>query len=242
ILRRIQRRMQLCHVEELPAYLALLRDQPDEVRALADDLLITVTNFFRDRDVFETLEKEVLPQLFEGKGPEESIRVWSVGCATGEEAYSLAMLLMEEAARHDAPPHVQVFASDLHERSLVRAREGFYPGDIETDVSAERLKRFFVKEDGGFRIRKEVRELVVFAPHNLLADPPFSRIDLLACRNVLIYLQRDVQKDVVELFHYALNPEGFLVLGTSETVDSSELFRLEDKKVCLYRKRNVPAR
>ena len=241
ILRRIQRRMQLAHIEELADYLAWLRDEPDEVRALADDFLITVTNFFRDPEVVEWLEQEVVPELFEGKGPGETVRVWSVGCATGEEAYTVAMLLLEEAARHEAPPEIQVFASDLHEHSLQKAREGFYPGDIETDVSVERLRRFFIKENGGYRIRKEVREHVVFAPHNLLGDPPFSKLDLIACRNVLIYLQRAVQRDVLDLFHYALNPDGFLLLGTSETVDRSELFRTESKTHCIFRKRNVPA-
>ena len=241
ILRRIQRRMQLAHIEELADYLAWLRDEPNEVRALADDFLITVTNFFRDPEVAERLETDVIPQLFEGKGPGETVRVWSVGCATGEEAYSVAMLLLEEAARHEAPPEIQIFASDLHEHSLQKAREGFYPGDIETDVSAERLRRFFIKENVGYRIRKEVREHVVFAPHNLLGDPPFSKLDLIACRNVLIYLQREVQRDVLDLFHYALNPDGFLVLGTSETVDRSELFRTESKPHCIFRKRNVPA-
>ena len=241
ILRRIQRRMQLAHVEELADYLAWLREEPDEVHALADDFLITVTNFFRDSEVAERLEQEIVPQLFEGKGPGETVRVWSVGCATGEEAYSVAMLLLEEAARHEAPPEIQIFASDLHEHSLRKAREGFYPGDIETDVSAERLRRFFIKENGGYRIRKEVREHVVFAPHNLLGDPPFSKLDLITCRNVLIYLQRGVQQDVLDLFHYALNPDGFLVLGTSETVDRSELFRIESKLHCIFRKRNVLA-
>ena len=241
ILRRIQRRMQLAHVEELDAYLGRLREEPGEVRALADDFLITVTNFFRDGETFAYLEAEVIPRLFEGKGPGESVRVWSVGCATGEEAYSLAMLLLEAAARLEAPPEIQVFASDLHEHSLRKAREGFYPGDIETDVPVERLRRFFVEENGGYRIRKELREKVVFAPHNLLGDPPFSKIDLVACRNVLIYLQRGVQRDVLDLFHYALGPDGVLVLGTSETVDRSELFRAESKPYCVYRKRNVPA-
>ena len=233
--------MQLAHIEELADYLAWLREEPNEVRALADDFLITVTNFFRDPEVAERLETDVIPQLFEGKGPGETVRVWSVGCATGEEAYSVAMLLLEEAARHEAPPEIQIFASDLHEHSLQKAREGFYPGDIETDVSAERLRRFFIKENVGYRIRKEVREHVVFAPHNLLGDPPFSKLDLIACRNVLIYLQREVQRDVLDLFHYALNPDGFLVLGTSETVDRSELFRTESKPHCIFRKRNVPA-
>jgi len=246
IMRRIARRMQLCHVEELTAYLKLLREKPEEVRALAEDLLITVTNFFRNPEVFEQLEREVVPKLFSRKQANESLRVWSVGCATGEEAYSLAILLLETATRmnretSDQPLSIQIFASDLHERSLERAREGFYPGDIETDVSPERLRRFFQKENGGYRIRKEVREMVVFAPHNLLGDPPFSRLDLVACRNLLIYLQRDVQHDVVELFHYALQPEGYLLLGASETIESSDLFLTEDKKLSLYRKRNVPA-
>ena len=210
----------------------------DEVRALADDILITVTNFFRDPHVFEKLAKEVVPKLFEGKEPADDLRVWSVGCATGEEAYSLAILLLEEAAHRKSVPRMQVFASDLHEHSLKKAREGFYSGEIE--VSPERLRQFFEKEEGGFRVKKHVREMVVFAPHNLMADPPFSRVDLIACRNVLIYLQRSVQQEVVELFHYALNPSGYLVLGTSETIDTADLFRTMDKKPCFYEKRNVP--
>ncbi|REJ82684.1 MAG: GAF domain-containing protein [Planctomycetota bacterium] len=241
ILRRIQRRMQLSQITELPAYVELLRQQPGEVRTLADDLLITVTNFFRDPPVFETLQQDVIPRLFEGKDETDEIRIWSVGCATGEEAYSLAILLLEHIERLERPPRVQIFASDLHEHSLQKARDGFYPGDIETDVSAERIKRFFVKENGGFRIRKEVRELVVFASHNLLGDPPFSRVDLISCRNVMIYLLREVQREVVELFHYALRQNGFLLLGNSEAVDVTDLFRIEHKKSCLYRKRNVPA-
>jgi two-component system CheB/CheR fusion protein len=206
--------MQIRQVEELPRYLDMLREDPQEVQALADDLLITVTNFFRDPQTWQQLEQEIIPSLFEGKRPEDSVRVWSVGCATGEEAYSLAMLLIEESSRRNNSPHVQVFASDLHEASLERAREGFYPGDIDTDVSMERLRRFFHKEDGGYRVKKEVRERVVFAPHNLLRDPPFSRLDLVACRNVMIYLQRDVQREIIDLFHYALRPDGVLVLGT----------------------------
>ncbi len=241
LLRRIQRRMQIRQMEELPSYVTLLREDAEEVRALADDILITVTSFFRDPEVWRRLEAEVIPGLFEGKGPQDTVRVWSAGCATGEEAYSLAMLLLEEANHRDAAPHVQVFASDLHEPSLDRAREGFYAGDVEADVPAERLRRFFHKESGGYRVKKDVREHVVFAPHNLLGDPPFSRLDLVACRNLLIYLQRDVQHDVVELFHYALRPDGVLVLGSTETVDSSELFRPEDKHNAIYRKRNVRA-
>ena len=241
LLRRITRRMQFNHVQEPPAYLDLLRQQADEVHALADDLLINVTSFFRDPEVFQKLEDEVIPRLFADKRANDTVRVWSVGCATGEEAYSLAMLLLEAAARCDVPVSLQVFASDLHKRSLEKAREGFFPGDIATDVSANRLRRFFHEDNGGYRICKEVRELVIFTPHNLLSDPPFSRLDLISCRNLLIYLQRDLQQQVAELFHYALQPEGFLVLGTSETLDAAELFRIEDKKHCIYRKRNVPA-
>ena len=239
IMRRIQRRMQLQHVEKFHTYLDLLRSDADEVLCLADDLLITVTNFFRDPHVFETLEKDVVPTLFEGRPPEDNIRVWSVGCATGEEAYSLAILLLEAAARRDTSYTIQIFASDLHERSLAKAREGFYPADIEADVSPERLRKYFHKENSGYRVRKEIRELIVFTPHNVMADPPFSHIDLVSCRNLMIYLQRNVQYQIVELFHYSLRPDGFLILGTSEVLENSDLFQLEDKKSCIYRKRNT---
>lgn len=241
VMRRIRRRMLLRHIEQFGAYLDILNKEPDEVRSLADDLLVTVTNFFRDQDVFAELEKRVIPNLFEGKTAEDSVRIWSVGCATGEEAYSLAMLLLEESFRRENAPRIQIFASDLHERSLLKARQGFYSSDIETDVGSKRLKRFFRKEDGGYRVNDELRQIVLFAPHNLMGDPPFSKIDLITCRNLLIYLQRDVQSEVIELFHYALKPSGFLLLGTSETLESSELFELMDKKCCLYRKHNVPA-
>ncbi|MBV8818911.1 MAG: PAS domain-containing protein, partial [Acidobacteriaceae bacterium] len=217
----------------------MLRERPDEIRALADDFLITVTSFFRDPEVFNMLETEVVPKLFENKDASDCIRVWSVGCATGEEAYSLAMLLTEEASRRQSAPHIQLFATDLHKPSLDKAREGFYPGDIESDVSFSRLKRFFHKEKGGYRIRKDVRDFIVFAPHNLLADPPFSHLDLVCCRNLLIYLERDVQRSTLELFHYGLNPYGGLLLGSSESIDGFELFRAENKESCFYRKRDV---
>ena len=225
----------------LADYLEFLRGNPKEANALADEFLITVTQFFRDAEVFGYLEKEVIPELFKGKTASDSIRVWSVGCATGEEAYSVAMLLLEQAGRLAEAPHIEIFASDLHEPSLRRAREGLFPDTIEADVSAERLRRFFVKEDNSYRIRQELREHVVFASHNLLRDPPFSRIDLIVCRNLLIYLQRELQSDVIELFHYALNPGGLLLLGPSESIDRAALFQVENKQVCLYRRRNVPA-
>jgi two-component system, chemotaxis family, CheB/CheR fusion protein len=237
--RRIERRMQLQGIERLPDYLATLREKPQEAQALADDLLINVTSFFRDHVVFEHLEREVVPRLFEGKRAKDGVRVWSVGCSTGEEAFSLGMLLLEEAARRDAPPAIQLFASDLHERSLKYAREGLYPETVAADVPPERLDRFFKRENGSYRVRKELRDLIVFAPHNLLRDPPFSRLDLVVCRNVLIYLQREVQQEVIELFHYALQGEGYLLLGTAETIDRSDLFRPESKEHHLFRRRNV---
>ncbi len=241
LVRRLRRRMQLHHVEDVDAYTAILESIPDEAQALSDELLISVTNFFRDPRVFEPLERDVIPKLFDHKAPEDRVRVWSVGCATGEEAYSLAMLLMEEASRRSHPPHLQVFASDLHPAALERARQGFYPKSIEEDVSTERLRRHFVAENGGYRIRREVREIVVFAQHNLLSDPPFSQLDLVSCRNVLIYLKRDAQGEVLELFHYALVPGGYLLLGTSESVDRPDLFRASDKKRCIFQRRGGAA-
>ena len=239
IVRRIRRRMQIAAIEDFDEYVEYLRHHSDEARLLADDMLITVSSFFRDPANFEQLQSDVVPALFEGKGPGDEIRIWSVGCATGEEAYSLAMLLLEEAERHSDPPSVQVFASDLHERSLQRAREGLYTGDIESDVSAARLSRFFTRVDGSYRVREQVREIVTFASHNLLSDPPFSRLDLIACRNVLIYLQRSVQDDVLRVFHYALRPQGWLLLGSSETIEPSEQFRVADRQRSVYRSRNV---
>ncbi len=240
-MRRISRRMQLNYTDTLSAYLQKLREYPDEIRALSDDLLITVTNFFRDADVFQGLEKDVIPKLFEGKKFRQAVRVWSVGCATGEEAYSLAILLIEAAGhREDAVP-IQVFATDLHAPSLAKAREGFYPSDIEADVSPERLRRFFHRQGEGYRIRKEVRDLIVFSEHNVLSDPPFSRIDLISCRNMLIYLQPRVQEEVIGLFHYATNPQGYLVLGPSENAHVTDLFRPVDKAQKILQRRNVPA-
>ena len=239
IMRRIQRRMQIYNQTELEDYLKLLRQKPDEISALSDDFLITVTNFFRDPEVFKKMKKDVVPRLFKDKDPDDQVRIWSVGCATGEEAYSLAILMLEEASQQQLSPAIQIFASDLHEPSLKMAREGFYPGDIELDVSQERLKRFFIKEDGGYRVRKEVRELIIFTPHNILNDPPFSKLDMIVCRNLLIYLKRDIQQDVFNLFHYSLLPNGILTLGTSEHLDSSEIFRTEHKTHSFYTKRNV---
>jgi two-component system CheB/CheR fusion protein len=238
VLRRIQRRMQITGYETLEGYLFALRQNDDEAQALLDDLLIGVTNFFRDEESWLRIANDVIPQLFAGKGRDDVVRVWSIGCSTGEEAYTLAILLMEHAATLDHAPSIQVFATDLDEGSLIKARDGLYPDTIAADVSIERLQRFFTKEGSAYRVRREVRDNVLFATHSVLRDPPFSRQSLLVCRNLLIYLQRPLQENLFEIFYYALVPGGFLFLGNSETADSAgEMFTTFDKKHRIYQTR-----
>jgi two-component system, chemotaxis family, CheB/CheR fusion protein len=240
ILRRIGRRMQVNGVETLPEYLDCLRTRPGEPAALLQDLLITVTNFLRDSGCFSALEQHI-PALFQGKGPHDTVRVWVAACATGEEAYSIAMLLAEHARTMDAPPLIQVFATDLDEDAISAAREGIYPDAIEADVNEDRLRRFFVKEHRGYRVRRELRETVLFAVHDVLKDSPFSRLDLISCRNLLIYLTREAQRRVFDIFHFALQPQGKLFLGSSEAVeDGSPLFHTIDKKHRIYGQRSTP--
>jgi two-component system CheB/CheR fusion protein len=235
VMRRVTRRMQVTRTDDLKAYYDFLRDNADEAQALLADLLISVTTFFRDADAFETLRAQIIPQLFAGKSPTDAIRVWVPGCATGEEAYSLAMLLQEESSRRSIRPPLQVFGTDLDPRALGIARDGVYSATIEANVSEERLRRFFTQEGEHYRIRRELRDMVLFAAHNLLQDPPFSRIDLISCRNLLIYLNRELQQHVCSTFHYALNPNGFLLLGSSEMVDNPPgLFRVADRKARIY--------
>jgi two-component system CheB/CheR fusion protein len=235
ILRRITRRMQVTRADSPKDYYDVLRDTTDEAQALLGDLLISVTSFFRDKEAFKALELQVIPQLFNGKLTDRSIRVWVPGCATGEEAYSVAMLLLEEASRQDIRPTIQVFGSDIDARALAIAREGQYPAAIETDVSEDRLRRFFVREGDHHRVRQELRDVVLFASHSLLKDPPFSRLDLIACRNLLIYLDRELQEMACNTFHYALNPDGFLMLGSSESADNpAGQFRTFDRKARIY--------
>lgn len=240
IVRRIARRMQVNNVEHMAAYLDCLRTRPGETGALLQDLLISVTNFFRDRDCFDALESQ-LAELFRRKGRNDSVRVWVAGCATGEEAYSVAMLLIEHARSLDAAPLIQVFATDLDEEAIRFAREGAYPATIEADVSEERLNRFFTHDQHSYRVRRELRETVMFAAHDLLKDAPFSRLDLITCRNLLIYLTRDAQSRAFDVFHFSLRPGGRLFLGSSESVDEeSALFEVVDKKHRLYAHRPAP--
>jgi two-component system CheB/CheR fusion protein len=238
VVRRIARRMQVNGVEDLPGYLACLRTRPGEAGALLQDLLISVTNFFRDADAFKALDAQLV-ELFTGKGPNDAIRCWVAACATGEEAYSLAMLLLDKARELEAPPLIQIFATDLDEQAIRAARESSYPGTIEADVSEDRLRRYFTREaSGGYKVRREVREIVLFAQHDLLKDSPFSRLDLICCRNLLIYLNREAQQRLLEIFHFALLPEGRLFLGSSESVeDASALFTVVDKKHRIFMQR-----
>lgn len=226
LMRRIERRMAVRGLAELPQYAAFSNEHPEEIQALLKDLLISVTNFFRDKPAFDVLEAEVLPALFEGRTSEDQVRIWVPGCATGEEAYTIAMLCAERTLGLVDVPKVQIFATDIDEAAIATAREGFYTLNDAADVSAERLSRFFTREGEHYRIRRELRETILFAHHNFLKDPPFSRIDLVSCRNVLIYLNRQAQERVMETFHFALRPAGFLLLGTSESVDTaSDLFK-----------------
>ena len=239
ILRRIRRRMQLNGIESLRDYLGFLRNETGEPSALVQDFLVSVSSFFRDHDAFEAFAVEV-PRLFKDKKAPEQVRVWVPGCATGEEAYSLAILLSEHAVLLSDPPSIQVFATDLHENSLRAARQGLYPETIVADVSEERLREFFIKDHGGYRVRREVREMVLFAFHDLTTDAPFSQLDLISCRNLLIYLNENAQKRAMDIFHFGLRTEGLLFLGLSESVgEGTRLFAPLKKKHRLYIRRTV---
>ena len=241
VLRRLERRMQIHSVTSLEAYLRLLRDNEDEIQTLKKDLLITVTNFFRDPAAFEALEEQVIPEMFERREATDSVRVWVPGCATGEEAYSIAMLLLEQADRLDAPPSLQVFATDVEGDALRVGREGLYPKSIDADVSPERLDQFFRMEEDYYRVAPRLREKIVFAEHDLLTDPPFSDLDLVSCRNLLIYLQPEMQRRALQRIHYGLRDEGYLFLGRSETIgQQADLFSTIDQSHNLLRARALP--
>ena len=243
VLRRIERRINVRSLPDLPAYAAYLKENPDETNTLLKDLLISVTNFFRDKEAFNYLEKEIIPKILTDKKSNDQIRIWVAGCATGEEAYSLAMLFAEQLASVFDSPTVQIFATDIDEAAIAAAREGFYTLNDAADVSPERLRRFFVEEPGGYRIRRELREKILFANHNLLKDPAFSRLDLVTCRNLLIYFNQTAQERVMETFHFALNPGAFLFLGTSESVDgASDLYAPVSAEQHVHQSRAVAPR
>jgi two-component system CheB/CheR fusion protein len=237
-LRRVQRRMQVVQLVELAAYIARLRQDPDEVTLLFRDLLIGVTAFFRDPDAFAALESTAIPALFQDKGPADAVRVWVPGCATGEEVYSIAILLREHMDELPHPPRVQVFGTDIDEAALTLARAARYGPGAFGGISPERLRRFFGEEADGRVLAKDVREMCIFSSHSLIRDPPFSRMDLISCRNLLIYLDADLQARVLPILHYALRPRGFLFLGTSESVSQhADLFEVVDRTHRIFRRR-----
>jgi two-component system CheB/CheR fusion protein len=240
IKRRLERRMIVQQITDLDVYVRFLQQTPAEVETLFRDLLIGVTSFFRDPDAFASLETRGIPQLFSNKPDDSAIRVWVCGCSTGEEAYSIAILLLEEMERLKRNDKLQIFATDIDSRAISQARTGLYPSSIAADVTPERLTRFFSPEADGsvFRINKRIRDLLVFSEHDLLKDPPFSRLDLISCRNLLIYLNGELQKKVIPLFRYALKRDGRLFLGTSESLgDFVNLFSVLDRQAKLYQRK-----
>ncbi len=236
--RRIQRRLTMNRIDDLEKYVERLRSDAQELNLLYHDLLIGVTKFFRDTDAFRRIETEVLPALFARARPEDELRIWVAGCATGEEAYTLAILLDEQTRRMRQPPTVRIFATDVHQRSLAFASAGIYSLASLTEVSPERLERYFTAHQGSFQVTKELRQMIVFAPHNVIKDAPFTKIDLVTCRNLLIYLETIAQQKAISLFHFALNTSGVMILGPSESPgEIGEEFEAIDERWRIYRKR-----
>lgn len=242
-LRRVERRMRVCQLDDLPTYVHHVKTDAHEAEALFRDLLINVTAFFRDPAAFDRLAELVLPKILEGKGQGDSVRVWVSGCATGEEVYSLAILFREQMEKLAAAPRLQIFATDIDEDALSVARLGRYPANLLTGLSLERRDRFFVREGESYTVSPDIRECCLFSPHNIFRDPPFSQIDLVSCRNLLIYFNSDLQSRVIPLFHYALRPGGFLFLGSAENLTQhSDLFAPLDKKQRIYQRKDIPTR
>lgn len=238
-MRRVQRRMQSLQIPLFGAYVGRLEDDRDEITQLFRDLLINVTNFFRDPDAFDALQAIVIPGLFEGRSADDIVRVWVPGCATGEEVYSIGILMREHMDTLKAVPRVQIFATDIDDTVLLVARAARYPEALLDGISVDRRRRFFTEDGGTYVVSKEVRDLCIFSPHSVIRDPPFSRIDLVSCRNLLIYFGAEVQNQVVPIFHYALKPGGYLFLGTSENVgEFDDLFAAVDKKQRIFQMRD----
>jgi two-component system CheB/CheR fusion protein len=240
--RRVERRMQVLRLTSFDEYLARLKADREQVVLLFRDLLISVTSFFRDTKAFEVMEREVIPRLFETKDALGEVRVWVPGCATGEEAYSLAILLLEHLDTASSKPKVRIFATDIDEVAIATARAGRYPATLLDGISAERRARFFIEGTAGYVVRQDVRELCTFSAHNLIRDPPFSRVDFISCRNLLIYMDNDLQDRVISIFHYALVAGGILMLGISETVGRHErLFKPLDRTQRIFLRREGPS-
>jgi len=238
IQRRIERRMAVHQLEKLADYIVLLQKSPSEIKALLKDMLIGVTSFFRDPEAFEILAQQGVAKLMQNKKSGESLRIWVAGCSTGEEAYSLAMVFSEALADLDKRLDVKIFASDIDETAIEIARRGVYPDSIAVDVSKERLKRFFTKDQGAFKVKKQIRDMVIFSPQSIIKDPPFSRLDLVSCRNLLIYLGPTLQKKIIPLLHYALTAEGILFLGSAETIgEFTDLFQPLNSKWRIYKRK-----
>ncbi|HEX6275520.1 MAG TPA: CheR family methyltransferase [Polyangiaceae bacterium] len=238
--RRLARRMAIRRTDAIQDYLALVQREPEEIRALYEDLLIHVTSFFRDREVFQRLEAEILPDILQKKAPEAPIRIWVAGCATGEEVYSLGIALLE--LLNGSSRSVQIFGSDVSGSTIEKARAGIYSDGALGDISDERRRRYFVKTDRGYRINKAVRDLCVFVQHDLARDPPFSKLDLVSCRNVLIYFNHALQKRIVPTFHYALNQSGYLLLGRTESISGfGKLFAVVDKASKIFKRTAAPS-
>ncbi|ARJ65006.1 SAM-dependent methyltransferase [Magnetospirillum sp. ME-1] len=234
--RRIERRMAQHDIEDIEVYARYLKAHPAEISTLFKELLINVTSFFRDPEAFAILKKDILPQILAGKPDDYVVRLWIAGCATGEEAYSIAMVLREVMEESGRELKVQIYSTDLDDDAIATARAGFYPVNITQDVSPERLRRFFVKEENGYRVKKDIREMVVFAIQNVIKDPPFTRMDLVSCRNLMIYLEADLQGRLIPAFHYALRPGGVLFLSPSESIGGhTELFSPLSRKWKFYR-------
>jgi two-component system CheB/CheR fusion protein len=244
ILRRIQRRMMVHKIDRLRDYVRYLQSNPAEITALYQDMLIKVTSFFRNPSLFEALKSRVFPALLNNtSGQDRNIRIWTPGCASGEETYSVAIALLEYLGDKAHDTNMQLFGTDISESSVVKARAGLYPENIQTDVSSDRLRRFFTKSETGYRISKSIRDMCIFAQQNLVNDPPFSQMDLICCRNLLIYLEPVLQAKVISLFHYAIRANGSLVLGTSEGVGSaSNLFANEDRTLKIFSKKATAPR
>jgi two-component system CheB/CheR fusion protein len=238
IYRRIERRMKVHQIDKITTYVRLLQKNSVEVEVLFKELLIGVTNFFRDPEAFKALKEKALPKVLEDKSDDYAIRAWVPGCSSGEEAYSIAILFRECTEQLKRHVGIQIFATDIDKSAIDTARAGIYPASISSDVSPDRLKRFFMSEDNMYRIKKDIREMLVFAPQDIIKDTPFTKLDLVCCRNLLIYLEAELQKKLLPLFHYSLRPGGILFLGTSETIGGfTDLFTSVDKKWKIFRRK-----